>query len=109
MTIDMGSIERIMSVALLAVWFAALVGVCAYQLHKPTLYELCRREYSYWFDQLRNPMLRDLCRNKYGDWFVECMDMLCDGRPIGRRIETIAFLNMVEKVKSEHAGEWRNK
>lgn len=61
----------------------------------------------YHVHKLRKPTLRELCRREYGDWFVECMDTLCDGRPIGGLNETVAFLDMLEKVKSEHIGEWR--
>lgn len=57
--------------------------------------------------KMRKPTLRELCRREYGDKFAEDYDTLCDGGVIGGLAETILFIEMVEKVKSEHMGEWR--
>ena len=59
-------------------------------------------------ENMRKPTLRELCRREYGDEFAEDYDTLCDGGVIGGLAETIAFIEMVEKVKSEHMGEWRS-
>lgn len=70
--------------------FAALMALGLYHAHR-----------------LHKPTLRELCRCEYGDEFAEDYDTLCDGGVIGGLAETIAFIEMVEKVKSEHMGEWR--
>ena len=57
--------------------------------------------------KMRKPTLRELCRREYGDKFAEDYDTLCDGGVIGGLAETLLFIEMVEKVKSEHMGEWR--
>lgn len=58
-------------------------------------------------EKMRKPTLRELCRREYGDKFAEDYDTLCDGGAIGGLAETVLFIEMVEKVKSEHMGEWR--
>lgn len=55
-----------------------------------------------WLDNMRKPTLRELCRREYGDEFAEDYDTLCEGGVIGGLGETIAFIEMVERVKSEH-------
>ena len=84
-----------MSKLIIIAVLAVLTALCLYHEHK-------RRE------NMRKPTLRELCRREYGDEFTEGYDMLCGGCVIGGFAETIALIDMVEKVKSEHAGEWRN-
>jgi hypothetical protein len=55
----------------------------------------------------RKPTLRELCRREYGDDFVKDYDTLNAGGIIGGYAETITFINMVEKVKAKYKGEWR--
>ena len=55
----------------------------------------------------RKPTLRELCRREYGDDFVKYYDILSSGGVIGGYAETIAFVNMVEAVKIKHKGEYR--
>jgi len=80
------------------IWLAAFVAFIAFGAYKA----------NEWRKRMRKPTLRELCRREYGDEFAEDYDTLCDGGVIGGFAETIAFIEMVEKVKSEHAGEWRN-
>ena len=54
------------------------------------------------FGRFRKPTLRELCRQEYGDKFAEMYDAVNNGEPIGGIVETIAFIEMVENVKSEH-------
>lgn len=70
---------------------AVLTALCLYHAHK-----------------LRKPTLRELCRREYGDEFAEGYDILCDGGVIGGLAETIAFVEMVEAVKEKYRGQWRN-
>lgn len=58
-------------------------------------------------DRLRKPTLRELCRREYGEHFVVLYDQLARGIPIGGIAETVTFLEMVEAVKEQHKGEWR--
>ena len=46
--------------------------------------------------------LRQACIDKYGEEFGEKYDSLCQGTPIGGFLETIEFIDMVEKVKKEN-------
>lgn len=46
--------------------------------------------------------LRQACVDKYGEEFGEKYDSLCQGIPIGGFLETIGFIDMVEKVKKEN-------
>lgn len=55
----------------------------------------------------RKPTLRELCRREYGDEFVKDYDTLNAGGVIGGYAETITFINMVEAVKIKHKGEYR--
>lgn len=57
----------------------------------------------------RKPTLRELCRREYGDEFVKDYDTLSAGGVIGGYVETITFINMVEKVKTKYKGEWRKR
>lgn len=50
----------------------------------------------------RNFNLRQACIDKYGEEFGNQYDSLCDGRPIGGLLETIKFLEKLEKVKKEN-------
>lgn len=70
---------------------AVLTALCLYHVHR-----------------LRKPTLRELCRREYGDWFAEGYDALCDGNVIGGLAETIAFVEMVEAVKEKYREQWRN-
>ena len=74
---------------------AMLTALCLYHEHK-------RRE------NMRKPTLRELCRREYGDEFAEGYDMLCGGCVIGGFAETIALIDMVEAVKEKYRGQWRN-
>lgn len=58
-------------------------------------------------ENMRKPTLRELCRREYGDEFAEDYDTLCDGGVIGGFAETITFINMVEDVKEKYKDEWR--
>lgn len=80
------------------IWLVAFVAFMTFGIYK--LNE--RRKY------MSKPTLRELCRREYGDEFAEDYDTLCDGGVIGGLAETIAFVEMIEKVKSEHVGEWRS-
>lgn len=55
----------------------------------------------------KKPTLRELCRREYGDEFVKDFDTLSSGGTIGGLVETIAFIDMVEAVKDKYKGEWR--
>jgi len=59
------------------------------------------------FDRFRKPTLRELCRREYGDEFVRDYDTLCDGGAIGGFVETVIFLRMLEEVKEKYKGQWR--
>ena len=59
------------------------------------------------FDRFRKPTLRELCRREYGDEFAQDYDTLCDGGTIGGFVETVIFLRMVEAVKEKYKGQWR--
>lgn len=45
------------------------------------------------------PDLRELCRLEYGEAFVEKYDKLNQGIPIGNVLDTIDFLDKLEKLK----------
>ena len=55
----------------------------------------------------RKPTLRELCRREYGDEFIKDYDTLNVGGIIGGYAETITLINMVNAVKEKHKGEWR--
>ena len=55
----------------------------------------------------RKPTLRELCRREYGDEFARDYDTLSAGGVIGGYAETIAFINMVEAVKAKYKDGWR--
>jgi len=59
------------------------------------------------FDRFRKPTLRELCRREYGDEFAKDYDTLCDGCAIGGFVETVIFLRMLEAVKEKYKGQWR--
>ena len=59
------------------------------------------------FDRFRKPTLRELCRREYGDEFARDYDTLCDGGTIGGFVETVIFLRMLEAVKEKYKGQWR--
>lgn len=59
------------------------------------------------FDRFRKPTLRELCRREYGDEFVRDYDTLCEGGAIGGFVETVTFLRMLEAVKEKYKGQWR--
>lgn len=50
----------------------------------------------------RKKDLRELCKMEYGKDFVQKYDILSDGCPIGGLGTTIAFIEMVEAVKSKY-------
>lgn len=62
---------------------------------------------AYYVNRLRKPTLRELCRREYGDEFVKNYDTLNEGGTIGGLVETVTFINMVEAVKDKHKGQWR--
>ena len=49
----------------------------------------------------RKPSLRDKCVAEYGEEFGEMYDALNMGEPIGGFVETIVFLDKLEKVRKE--------
>lgn len=55
----------------------------------------------------RKPTLRELCRREYGDEFARDYDTLSEGGVIGGYAETIMFINMVEAVKAKYKDGWR--
>lgn len=55
----------------------------------------------------RKPTLRELCRREYGDEFASDYDTLAAGGVIGGYAETITFINMVEAVKAKYKDGWR--
>ena len=55
----------------------------------------------------RKPTLRELCRREYGDEFARDYDTLSAGGVIGGYVETIMFVNMVEAVKEKYKDGWR--
>lgn len=50
----------------------------------------------------RRKDLRDLCKAEYGEDFVQKYDILASGGVIGGLGTTIAFIEMVEAVKSKY-------
>lgn len=50
----------------------------------------------------RKKDLRDLCKVEYGENFVQKYDILASGGVIGGLGTTIAFIEMVEAVKSKY-------
>ena len=47
------------------------------------------------------PSLRQLCVERYGEEFGELYDMYCEGKTIGSLLDTILFVQAVEKVRKE--------
>lgn len=56
------------------------------------------------FKQLfkRKKDLRELCKMEYGEDFVQKYDILASGGTIGGLGTTVAFIEMVEAVKSKY-------
>ncbi len=55
-----------------------------------------------WFKKLfkRKKSLREKCVEAYGENFGKLYDNLAQGIPIGSMVETMAFLQMVDKVRN---------
>ena len=56
----------------------------------------------------RKPTLRELCRREYGDEFARDYDTLNAGGVIGGYAETITVISMVEAVNTKYKDGWRN-
>lgn len=56
----------------------------------------------------KKPTLRELCRREYGEEFARDYDTINEGGTIGGFAETVTFLIMLEAVKEKYNGEWRH-
>lgn len=59
------------------------------------------------FHKKEKPTLRELCIREYGEEFGFVYDDLNSGAPIGGFAETIIALNMIESVQSKYRGLYR--
>lgn len=56
----------------------------------------------------RKPSLRDRCVAEYGEEFGEMYDTLNRGETIGGLLETVTFLDKLEKVRKNEARRKKN-
>lgn len=59
------------------------------------------------FLKIEKPTLRELCIREYGEEFGSVYDDLNNGIPIGGFAETIIAINMIETVQSKYEGSYR--
>lgn len=59
------------------------------------------------FHKVKKPTLRELCIREYGEEFGSIYDDLNNGVPIGGFAETIIAINMIETVQSKYEGSYR--
>lgn len=59
------------------------------------------------FNKIEKPTLRELCIREYGEEFGSIYDDLNSGIPIGGFAETIIAINMIGTVQSKYEGLYR--
>lgn len=59
------------------------------------------------FHNVEKPTLRELCIREYGEEFGSVYDDLNNGVSIGGFAETIIAINMIETVQSKYEGSYR--
>lgn len=57
--------------------------------------------------KVEKPTLRELCVREYGEEFGSIYDDLNSGTPIGGFAETIIAINMIDEVQSKYEGLYR--
>ena len=56
------------------------------------------------FHKIKKPTLRELCVREYGEEFGSIYDDLTNGVPIGGFVETAIAINMIGTVQSKYKG-----
>lgn len=59
------------------------------------------------FHKVEKPTLRELCIREYGEEFGSVYDDLNNGVPIGGFAETIIAISMIEEVQTKYKGFYR--